>query len=244
MALKDTTNQPFATPSSPAPKRGDDVSKRRRGRYSSTAANAASNAAAAAAAAANAAASATPAGPQVQNAPSNQTPTATTPTIENISQSLNTSNQANSTNLAHGIALDQLHVLKSRVDMIDKCTPKEMANIKRDIVHIQRDIKSLNGKVEQLLGYMLMNSHIHQTQSNTPRQSPLISQFPMHSTQQVSPTNVQDRVQVVRLTNDDDSPEPNENHQPRQMPLSHQQNTQPQFRDNWFAESNNLVDVQ
>ncbi|TIC00114.1 hypothetical protein E3Q18_01239 [Wallemia mellicola] len=168
------------------------------------------------------------------------TTTTTTPTLDNIS----TSNQANSTNLANGIALDQLHVLKSRLDLIEVRTPKEMTALKQEILSIHRDMKSLNGKVEQLLGYMVMNSHFQQAQSNTPRQSPMLSQFPMNNTQEVSPTHVQDRIQVVRLANDEDSPTPPESEQPRQMPNTQQSNNQPQFRDNWFAESNNLVDVQ
>lgn len=231
MTLKDTTNQTFVPPHSPAPRR--DEGKKRRGRYSSTSANAANNAASASSASAH----------------NHNTPTAvpaTTPTIENINQSINTSNQANSTNLANGIALDQLHVLKSRVDLIEMRTPKEMSGLKNEIYSIQRDMKTLNGKVEQLLGYMVMNSHFHQTHSQTPRQSPLLSQFPINAGAEVevSPTNVQDRIQVVRLSNDDESPEPNENEQPRQMPNSNQTSNHPQFRDNWFAESNNLVDVQ
>ncbi|TIA76138.1 hypothetical protein E3P91_00061 [Wallemia ichthyophaga] len=255
LTLKETTNQTFVPPQSPAPRR-EDGQKRRKGRYSATSANAASHAASQAASASvsapppsSASSASTHSTHNIHNTHNHNTSSTVsplTPTIENISQSINTSNQTNSNNLANGIALDQLHVLKSRLDSIELRTPKEMSGLKNEIHSIQRDMKTLNGKVEQLLGYMVMNSHFHHTHSQTPRQSPLLSQFPVNAVAgaEVSPTNVQDRIEVVRMSNDDDSPEPNENEQPRQMPNGHQTNGQPQFRDSWFAESNNLVDVQ
>ena len=168
---------------------------------------------------------------------------------------------------------DQLHMLRSRIDYLEMRLPKEVNSVRSEITCIQREMKSLGSKVEQLLGYMVVNAHYQhqQNQSHQPRTSHHIPTFSQslynhhnddlndndHHTLDddcVSPTStttnsnsITNRISIVKV-DDDCNPHhqhSHAHHNQQQHSIEHDKNNKHQFRDTaWFTEPNSLVDVQ